>query len=76
MKPADGQKPRRPSVSCEQCKNRAGVNAHFFDTVSSYDIIQADATLAQSAEQLIRNEQVIGSIPMGGSQACLFFKTK
>jgi hypothetical protein len=24
------------------------------------------ATLAQSAEQLIRNEQVVGSIPTGG----------
>ena len=25
------------------------------------------ATLAQSVEQLIRNEQVVGSIPTGGS---------
>jgi hypothetical protein len=28
--------------------------------------MQTDATLAQSAEQLIRNEQVVGSIPTGG----------
>jgi hypothetical protein len=30
------------------------------------------ATLAQSAEQLIRNEQVVGSIPTGGFQSFVF----
>jgi hypothetical protein len=48
-----------------------------FDMQMGYDIIKNSncspymgkilATLAQSAEQLIRNEQVVGSIPTGGS---------
>ena len=30
------------------------------------------ASLAQSVEQLIRNEQVVGSSPIGGSKECGF----
>jgi hypothetical protein len=32
-----------------------------------YDILRKKATLAQLVERLIRNQQVAGSIPAGGS---------
>ena len=38
-------------------------------------IIQIQANLAQLVEQLIRNEQVIGSSPIIGSIFFAFFKT-
>jgi hypothetical protein len=34
------------------------------------------ASLAQLVEQLIRNEQVVGSSPIGGSKDCGFWKIK
>jgi hypothetical protein len=32
--------------------------------------VQIIASLAQLVEQLIRNEQVVGSSPIGGSEEC------
>ncbi len=44
----------------------------FFDTGFGIRIIGlAGATIAQSVEQLIRNQQVVGSIPVGSSNSFL-----
>jgi hypothetical protein len=38
------------------------------------ELFQKYASLAQLVEQLIRNEQVVGSSPIGGSQFALYLR--